>query len=217
MIVIIRPDATQEQRDDVEKRIRASGLQPELSTGRERDVVVVVGETRGTTLVKDLDGHPAVERLVEVLPQRRYEHVFSRRSFLDVFIASAVGLLALITTFLGVMFLGRSGEELRRKSLLRVGSLAEFEARPYKNIDDRGRQIIVMQAAGGDFHALSRICTHSEICHVDWTPDRQELRCPCHLAAFDVFGNVLHGPPPRPLRSYPVQVIGDEIYLKLGD
>ena len=65
------------------------------------------------------------------------------------------------------------------------------------------------------FRALSAICTHSEVCQVTWDPAREQVLCPCHNAAFDTYGNVLHGPPPRPLRTYPVSVIDGQVYVRI--
>ena len=61
---------------------------------------------------------------------------------------------------------------------------------------------------------VSSICTHSEVCQVEWDAKREQVVCPCHRSAYDVFGNVLHGPPPRPLRTYPVSVIDGGVYIK---
>jgi len=156
-----------------------------------------------------------VDRVVPILPQRRYEQLFSRRSFLDVFISAVAAIFALLTAGVTLIFLSRSGEERRQRHIMRVSSVKRFKERPYHVVDDRGKSIIVVRTAQGDYHALSAICTHSEICQVEWSAARQELLCPCHRAAFDVFGNVLHGPPPQPLRSYAVEVIGESVYLKL--
>jgi len=41
-------------------------------------------------------------------------------------------------------------------------------------------------------------CTHLN-CPYYWNNDRQIFQCPCHGAEFDINGNVLAGPPPRPL------------------
>ncbi|TDI85191.1 MAG: hypothetical protein E2O78_04900 [Caldithrix sp.] len=35
---------------------------------------------------------------------------------------------------------------------------------------------------------------------------RVTARCPCHDGVFDVNGNVVSGPPPRPLQKYEVDV-----------
>ncbi len=214
MIVILRKEATKDQIRALEGVVQAAGLRSEFSPGEDGSIVLVVGETRGSTLEATLAAHPAAERVVPILPQRRYERLLSRRSFLDVFIAVVAGLLAIVAAAVASLFLSRSGEERRKSNLVKAGSVADYDQRPSRLVDHEGRPILVFRSATGEFHALSAICTHSEVCTVQWNADRQEIACPCHRAAFDVFGNVRHGPPPRPLPVVPVEVIGDSVFLK---
>ena len=37
--------------------------------------------------------------------------------------------------------------------------------------------------------------------------------CPCHNGKFDLNGQVISGPPPRPLESYQVNLRGEEIVV----
>ena len=61
--------------------------------------------------------------------------------------------------------------------------------------------------------ALSAVCTHVR-CILDYEPARRTLVCPCHDGRFDLSGNVLSGPPPRPLPGYPVSVRAGEIFVQ---
>jgi menaquinol-cytochrome c reductase iron-sulfur subunit len=65
--------------------------------------------------------------------------------------------------------------------------------------------VYVLVTKDNQISALSNICTHLA-CRVNWHEDAQEYICPCHAAVFDQDGNVLDGPPPRPMDSYPVKV-----------
>jgi cytochrome b6-f complex iron-sulfur subunit len=60
--------------------------------------------------------------------------------------------------------------------------------------------------------ARSLLCTHQG-CEVSWQPDRQRYFCPCHDGTFDAEGQVTGGPPPRPLRSYPVRRRDDVVII----
>jgi cytochrome b6-f complex iron-sulfur subunit len=62
------------------------------------------------------------------------------------------------------------------------------------------------------FAAFSAACTHVA-CLVTWNEATQQIFCPCHGAYFDTKGNVLSGPPPRPLPAFPVSVVGEKIYI----
>ncbi|MFA5535704.1 MAG: Rieske 2Fe-2S domain-containing protein [Bacillota bacterium] len=50
----------------------------------------------------------------------------------------------------------------------------------------------------GKYRAFSRVCTHLG-CIVAWDDKKRQFECPCHGGIFDEDGNVLHGPPPKPL------------------
>jgi len=76
----------------------------------------------------------------------------------------------------------------------------------------QGRPAVLLQPKAGEFVALTAVCTHLG-CIVKWVEARQELQCPCHGGRFSVDGAVLGGPPPSPLKSYPVAVTGDAIVV----
>jgi cytochrome b6-f complex iron-sulfur subunit len=57
----------------------------------------------------------------------------------------------------------------------------------------------------GGFLALDRRCTHLG-CSVPWDEKTGHFVCPCHGSAFDIRGEVLSPPAPRPLDTYPVRV-----------
>jgi cytochrome b6-f complex iron-sulfur subunit len=48
-------------------------------------------------------------------------------------------------------------------------------------------------------YALSAVCTHLG-CITRLHADEGVIACPCHGSRFDLEGNVLHGPAPRPLQ-----------------
>jgi len=60
--------------------------------------------------------------------------------------------------------------------------------------------------------AYSQKCTHLS-CAVIPRPDRGDILCPCHHGFFDLrTGQVLAGPPPRPLPRIRLEVRGNTIY-----
>lgn len=68
----------------------------------------------------------------------------------------------------------------------------------------------------GRFLALNRECTHLG-CTVPWVADEGRFVCPCHASAFDIMGDVLSPPAPRPLEIFPVRIENDIVKVKLGD
>jgi cytochrome b6-f complex iron-sulfur subunit len=65
---------------------------------------------------------------------------------------------------------------------------------------------ILVHLAGGELRAFSQKCTHLG-CVVYYEPRTGELECPCHEGFFDATnGEVLAGPPQRPLGRIDVEV-----------
>jgi len=65
---------------------------------------------------------------------------------------------------------------------------------------------ILVRAIDGSYHAFGQKCTHLS-CPVYFDRGKQRLECPCHEGAFDArTGDVLHGPPPRPLDTIQLDV-----------
>jgi cytochrome b6-f complex iron-sulfur subunit len=67
-----------------------------------------------------------------------------------------------------------------------------------------GRFYLVRLEDGG-FLAVNRKCTHLG-CSVPWNAEQQRFACPCHASAFDIRGDVVNAPAPRPLDLFPVAI-----------
>jgi cytochrome b6-f complex iron-sulfur subunit len=60
--------------------------------------------------------------------------------------------------------------------------------------------------------ARSLLCTHFG-CPVKWDEANQRYACPCHNGMFDAAGEVIGGPPLKPLRRVPVVRSGAEVLV----
>ena len=58
----------------------------------------------------------------------------------------------------------------------------------------------------------SPICPHLG-CRYQWNSDKQLFICPCHHSVFNVEGNVVSGPAPRPLDTLPHKVKNNQLYV----
>ena len=65
--------------------------------------------------------------------------------------------------------------------------------------------IYLVRLADGGFLALHRQCTHLG-CSVPWDEASGRFVCPCHSSVFDVRGDVLAPPAPRPLDVFAVRI-----------
>lgn len=76
----------------------------------------------------------------------------------------------------------------------------------YFNYPTRNDPAVLLRSSDGEFRAFSRRCSHAG-CSVDFDASRRCLTCPCHRGTFDArVGQVLYGPPLRPLDSIILQV-----------
>jgi len=75
--------------------------------------------------------------------------------------------------------------------------------------------VYVLSTDGRTFIAMSNICTHLG-CHIRWIAEENHFFCPCHNGVFDITGNVVSGPPPRPLNRFDVKVEDGQLLALLG-
>ncbi len=74
----------------------------------------------------------------------------------------------------------------------------------------------VLRKEGQDPIVFSDVCTHLS-CRVNWNEEKSEFYCPCHAAFFSKNGEVVSGPPPRPLDRYEIRLDGDQLFIHLTE
>jgi Rieske Fe-S protein len=74
----------------------------------------------------------------------------------------------------------------------------------------------VLRKEGQDPLVFSDVCTHLS-CRVNWNEENSEFYCPCHAAFFSKNGEVVSGPPPRPLDRYEIKLDGDQLFIHLTE
>jgi cytochrome b6-f complex iron-sulfur subunit len=73
---------------------------------------------------------------------------------------------------------------------------------------------VLIRMENDDLRAYEQKCTHLS-CAVYYKPGTGKIECPCHNGWFDAAtGEVISGPPPRPLPRLDVVLKGDDIYVK---
>lgn len=90
-----------------------------------------------------------------------------------------------------------------------VGELASNTAKIFRFGNRPG---ILVHTPQGHLKAFSAVCTHLN-CTVQYDSDASIIWCACHNGKFDLNGQVISGPPPRPLDAYQVNVRGEEIVV----
>jgi menaquinol-cytochrome c reductase iron-sulfur subunit len=66
----------------------------------------------------------------------------------------------------------------------------------------------------GEVRVFSDVCTHLG-CRVSWHVDQEYYISPCHDGHFDILGNVISGPPPRPLDEFVTKIESGELFVQL--
>lgn len=139
-----------------------------------------------------------------------------RRRALVVFINTVIGLIgAGLSAVLGAFALRPASKE--DAGWLAAGTVDDLTPNtPVPRIVSRPAQdgwyrqrsrstVFVVWDGNEGVHALSGTCTHLG-CQVRWDAESTRFRCPCHGGVFDAEGNVVEGPPPRPLDRVDVRL-----------
>ena len=74
--------------------------------------------------------------------------------------------------------------------------------------------LYVVRNSENEVRVFSDICTHLG-CRVSWHADQEHYISPCHDGHFDKMGNVISGPPPRPLDEYTTRVENGNLFVSL--
>ncbi|MBI3088269.1 MAG: Rieske 2Fe-2S domain-containing protein [Candidatus Omnitrophica bacterium] len=90
-----------------------------------------------------------------------------------------------------------------------IGEVATNSAKVFRFGNRPG---ILIHTPQGELKAFSAVCTHLN-CTVQYDPQVSVIWCACHNGKFDLNGQVISGPPPRPLEAFQVNVRGEEIIV----
>lgn len=148
------------------------------------------------------------------MTEKKKSSRLTRREFTTL-VVSAIG--SVIGAFVGIPIIGYFVSPALKKQegedWISVGSLEQYPVgepklftftRTKVNGWERTTNsygVYVYRVSDSDIRVFSNICTHLS-CRVKWQDDNQQYVCPCHDAHFDINGNVLSGPPPRPMDTY---------------
>ena len=79
-----------------------------------------------------------------------------------------------------------------------------------------GREI-ALYGVDGDVYATDNICTHGHARLCEGFLEGHEIECPLHQGRFDIRnGAAMCAPLTDGIRTYPVRIEGDKVFLDLG-
>jgi len=156
------------------------------------------------------------------------EEQVSRRNFLSIATWTIGGLIGLGIAIPAIAYIiGPAAQKAETENWIRLGSISkvELEAPTLFKVkiqrqtgwilNEEELSVYVLTENGRDFVVMSNICTHLG-CRVRWIDEQGQFFCPCHNAVFDKEGQVVSGPPPKPLDRYPAKVENGQLYILGG-
>jgi cytochrome b6-f complex iron-sulfur subunit len=135
-------------------------------------------------------------------------HGLSRRRLLNWFLGSSFGALLASIVYPVARFLNPPEVETASTNEVDAGAIndPEFVEKGYKIIRFGSEPVLVVRVSDADFRAFSAVCTHLA-CIVEYRKVSQVIHCNCHNAQFNLQGQVVGGPPPKPLPPFSVHLV----------
>ena len=161
------------------------------------------------------------------MAQNPSNHV-SRRDFIKTTTAAVGGLIGLATAVpvIGYLF-SPALRESKANHWIDLGSLEKYPVGitpsifefTQTNVNGWERTsvsygVYIVREDGNTVQVLSNVCTHLG-CRVTWHPDIQHYVSPCHDGHFNLTGQVVSGPPPRPLDEFITKIENGNLFIQL--
>lgn len=132
----------------------------------------------------------------------------SRRRFLNWFLGTSSGALLASIFYPVLRFI--SPPEVPEASTNQVEAGAtndpELLDNGYKIIRFGVEPVILVRVADSDFRAFAGTCTHLD-CIVEFQKDNKRIWCNCHNGEYNLHGQQVAGPPPKPLEPFQVDLV----------
>lgn len=143
-----------------------------------------------------------------------HESHLQRRRFLGTMLGGGAAALGAGIAAPLVGYVGNFREEPPPEFL--VLDRAEYELKPGESaiVPYGPIPVLLFRTPEGELRAFVAVCTHFD-CTVSYLPGQQRIFCACHEGSYDLEGNVLAGPPPRPLDPAYWKLTGDKLILAL--
>jgi menaquinol-cytochrome c reductase iron-sulfur subunit len=150
--------------------------------------------------------------------------VGSRRRFFAWLTAAAMSLVAFGLGIPLVGYLISPALKRREQSWVEIGKVDDLPVQEPKQLTyvasvrngymetTAHKAVWAVKKDNGEVTAFSAQCTHLG-CGYRWDDPDRKFKCPCHASVFDINGNVVGGPAPRPLDRLPVKVENGILYV----
>lgn len=146
------------------------------------------------------------------------ETAMGRRHFLETSFWTVTGIATLSVGAVGTRFLAGNAFEAKANAWVEVGKLSELDPKlvnrvnysmratdAWREVKQTGALYAFSDDNGATYTVLDASCTHLG-CVVQWDETTQHYDCPCHAGSFTRAGDVVAGPPPKPLRRLQTKI-----------
>jgi Rieske Fe-S protein len=135
-----------------------------------------------------------------------------RRRFLDFLLATSAGATLVAILYPIFRFMSPPKTVEAAQNSVSAGKVSELPPNSGKIFKFGNKPGILIRTASGELKAFSAVCTHLE-CIVQYSSEKKQIWCACHNGQYNLNGQNIGGPPPRPLDEYVVNTHGDEIIV----
>jgi len=134
-----------------------------------------------------------------------------RRGFVNGFLVTAFAALGAAAIYPVARFLSPPRVPEATTNRVLAGKVSELAQTKWKIFPFGSEPGILVQTGPGEYRAFSGTCTHLA-CTVQYEDSTKQIWCACHNGWYDLHGRVVSGPPPAPLDSFEINVVGDDIF-----
>ena len=138
-----------------------------------------------------------------------------RREFLDYLLGTSIAATLLAIFYPIVKFMIPPTVVESAENSVVAGSVKEIAVNTGKIFKFGTKPGILVRTPAGELKAFSAVCTHLD-CIVQYRPETKQIWCACHNGQYNMSGQNVGGPPPRPLEEFVVNTRGDEIVVSKG-
>ena len=136
----------------------------------------------------------------------------ARRRFLDYLLGTSAFATLVAIFYPIIRFMSPPHVVEAMQSSVVAAKLSELPPNSGKIFKFGSKPGLIIRTASGELKAFTAVCTHLD-CIVQYRPDTKQIWCACHNGQYNLNGENIGGPPPRPLEAYPVNKRGDDVVV----
>ncbi|MEW6211133.1 MAG: Rieske 2Fe-2S domain-containing protein [Acidobacteriota bacterium] len=138
-----------------------------------------------------------------------------RRRFLNYLLGTSFGATVVAVFYPIIRFITPPQVIEAAQNSVVAGKITELAVNSGKIFKFGNKPGLLVRTSSGELKAFSATCTHLD-CIVQYQPESKQIWCACHNGQYNLNGQNIGGPPPRPLEEYTVNTRGDEIIVSKG-